>query len=136
MWKKFLVVALVLIPLGYLGVRYMHDDANEPVFGNIGAHLTPEEVSSHEKAARQGNLESAARLARYYGFARRDDAKQKEWLIFAAERGHTQSQYNLGLLYEALPEREGLDRAKYWLTKAAQAGDRDAQQVLSRLTAK
>jgi TPR repeat protein len=60
------------------------------------------------------------------------DEKAMYWLTKAAEQGHAEAQYRLGLCYE---NGEGVSRdmekAVYWLTKAAEQNHHDAQVNLA-----
>ena len=70
-------------------------------------------ISYYEKAARQGHLESAARLTDI--FQENHPEKAKEWLIFRAERQDVQAQLKLSKLYE---EEKNYPQAVLWLEKA------------------
>jgi len=48
-----------------------------------------------------------------------------------ASNGHVLSQYNLGILYlQGIGVAKDINKAIYWITKAAEAGDSDAQYNL------
>jgi TPR repeat protein len=53
----------------------------------------------------------------------------------AARRGHVDSQFALGHVYEHNYEGVGIDieRARYWYSEAAKSGDPRAQQKLTLL---
>ncbi len=85
--------------------------------------------------AQAGNLNSMYELASWYykgEYVGYDPQKACEWWTAAAERGHVDSQYNLGLLYLGDTSSYYYDPslAGYWLDKAASNGDQEAYDLL------
>ena len=78
-----------------------------------------------------------------YAYERRDHAEAFTCYRKAAEMGHIAAQRSLGIYYEKgygvpqdLPARDRLAKAVYWLTKAAEQGDDNAQENLDALKQK
>ena len=62
-----------------------------------------------------------------------DYARSAAWWEKAAAQGHTQAQYNLGVLYyngEGVPR--DISKAREWLEKAAAQGDESAKAALQK----
>lgn len=57
----------------------------------------------------------------------RDDKKAIKYLRLAAERGHVESQYTLGIL------TQDIDRAMFWLSEAASRGHSQADFAYNQL---
>ena len=66
---------------------------------------------------------------------RRDDVEAFNWYRKAAEQGHPNAQFNLGVIYA---KGRGIDRnteeARIWYKKAADQGDENAERALQRLS--
>jgi TPR repeat protein len=64
----------------------------------------------------------------------RDDTKSFEWYKNAAEQGHPNAQYNLGVIYA---KGRGTDKdpklSKQWYEKAAEQGNENAERALKKL---
>ena len=80
-------------------------------------------------------------LGRKYEFGRdgvpKDTEKMLYWYTKAAEQGHAEAQYELGLLYGTgggTDHRIPIDMAKrtYWYKKAAEQGHAEAQKLLKK----
>lgn len=71
-------------------------------------------------------------IVHYHGYAvKQDDALAAQWFLKAAQLGHMNAQYNLGVLLSAgrgMPR--DIDGAMAWYRKAAGQGDRNAQFTL------
>jgi TPR repeat protein len=90
------------------------------------------EVTKDEALA--GDQIAAALLQTVY--SKTDHERYRYWLEIGAENGHSISQYNLAFELWAhgnAPEADQI-RAKFWLGRAAAAGDSQATAVLARLT--
>ena len=67
---------------------------------------------------------------------RRDDAEAVRWYRQAAERGDTEAQFNLGVMYyKGHGVRQDLALAQEWLGKACQNGYQDSCDNYQRLKA-
>lgn len=107
---------------------------------NNEAQLSPEQkevLADIRNRANNGDLESMYILATYYyegKYVEYDPDKACSWWTKAANKGHVDSQYNLGLLYEGDVSSYYYDEhlAGYWLNEAAQNGDRDAARELQK----
>lgn len=92
--------------------------------------------SWHERAAENGNIQAMFDFASYNAedTRRQSDAVAAEWFRKAAETGHTNSQYNLALMFAT---GRGVSpsqmEALYWLELAAIGGDTDAAEAASQL---
>jgi len=64
-----------------------------------------------------------------------ESAEQRAWWTRAAEAGHTQAQYNLGVLLADRLDPPELAEARVWWTRAAGAGHITAQYRLGMLLA-
>lgn len=86
--------------------------------------------------AQNGDLNSMYLVASWYyqgkglGY---DPGKACKWWTAAAEKGHVDSQYNLGLLYlgDASSFYYDPNLAGYWLNCAANNGDQEAAKLLN-----
>jgi hypothetical protein len=66
----------------------------------------------------------------------RDDVEAFNWYLKAAEQGHPNAQYNLGVIYaKGRGIKPDIEEAKKWYRKAAEQGDENAQTALDRLGA-
>ena len=65
---------------------------------------------------------------------RYDPDEACRWWTVAAQAGHVNSMYNLGLLYHGDVSRHYFNPvlAGYWLYEASIRGDREAKEVLER----
>lgn len=61
------------------------------------------------------------------------DAQAERWYRAAAEQGHAEAQFNLGLLLGTGDAPSALRDAEYWLQKAADQGCEPAKSVLAGL---
>jgi TPR repeat protein len=115
------VACVVLTTAGAAGVG-----AGESV-----RRISPGERAKAEREALLGDAKAAYRLLGDSATA--GNAEDTAfWLEVAAENGHPIAQYNLGakLLGSADPRLQV--RAEYWLSRAAKAGDRAAEQLLRK----
>jgi len=64
----------------------------------------------------------------------RDDVKSFEWYKKAAEQGHPNAQFNLGVIYS---KGRGTDKdeksSKEWYARAAEQGNENAIRVLQNI---
>ncbi|MDQ3649780.1 MAG: hypothetical protein M3458_05765 [Acidobacteriota bacterium] len=98
--------------------------------------LFPERLPTLIESAAKGNLEAQHELAAFYatddlsGF--KNEVEAVKWYTRAAERGHAQSQYDLGFML-ALGEGTGKDVAKglWWMEQAVANGYDYAARLLS-----
>ena len=105
---------------------------------NTEAQLDPKYQQALEEMrqrAENGDLYCMYQLASYYcngEYVGYDPEKACYWWTEAANRGHVDSMYNLGLLYGGDVSSFYYDEnmAGYWLNQAAQNGDQDAAQEL------
>ncbi|PKL76445.1 MAG: hypothetical protein CVV27_10235 [Candidatus Melainabacteria bacterium HGW-Melainabacteria-1] len=66
-----------------------------------------------------------------------DPIKAEAWMLKSAEQGYTYAQFTLGLFYSSgvnIPP--DLEKAKYWLSKAAEQGDQTSIKLLKELNDK
>lgn len=135
MSKKLTIISLILTLAILYGIGiYLHEDGT-PVMGNADYFLKQDDIPMLEKNAKNGDIKAARRLALYYGFVALDSRKEAEWLTYAATRGDIWAQYNLGMLYCYDSEVADVEKGKFWLEKAADAGDEKAKDELKALLA-
>ena len=97
---------------------------------------TKQKLDNLVAKAKSGNVDAMFRLAFFYydgQYVGYDPERACYWWTEAAKRGHIGSQYNLGLLYMGniscfLYDE---DKAGYWLSIAANNGDRQAIALLN-----
>jgi len=88
------------------------------------------------KAAEQDHVEAMSGLARCYMHEGGPCSNEYwHWISEAAQHGESGSQYMLGSAFRGGTVLFSKDRekAKYWLTKAAEQGHKDAQKELKKL---
>ena len=92
----------------------------------------------YKKAAEQGHRESQYQLGSFYylgaTLVEADTEKAINWLQKAAEQGHTEAQYVLGTLYyyaDDIPK--DINKACYYLKKAARSNYDDAKELLYKI---
>ncbi|MBQ6207332.1 MAG: sel1 repeat family protein [Oscillospiraceae bacterium] len=88
-------------------------------------------------AAENGNVSAMVALAEAYiegKQLRYDPALACEWWTRAANAGHRDSMYNLGLLYHGSISKQYYDteKAVFWLYQASIRGDTEAQSILEK----
>lgn len=103
------------------------DTATEPATPSAGAEPPPTaQVSRYESAARFGDVEAQAALARLYFFGdgvEQDYAKAAHWFGRAADAGNVGAQYAMAVLLESgLGVAKDPAKAIGWYEKAAAAG--------------
>lgn len=96
-----------------------------------------EAVSALKRIAmREGDAGAQALLGEMYS-QRRDYAQARRWYAQAAEQGHAQAQFKLGVLYDNC---QGMlqddEQARHWYEKAAAQGNAGAQINLDMLSSK
>ena len=85
------------------------------------------------KAARLRNVEAQVNVAVCYEYGkgcRKDFTKAVYWYQRAIRQRSPQAMYNFALYYR---DRRKIHWAKFWLERAAAAGDQDAKKELSHL---
>lgn len=87
--------------------------------------------------AKTGDVRAMYALASFYADGKEiypDYDKSEYWWKMAAEKGHIDSQYNLGMLYlgKFAMEFTNDGKAAYWLTRAAEKGDIGAKEALNK----
>lgn len=103
-------------------------------------NMTPELQQAIENLVQQaeaGNIEAMGKLADAYieGTQLRYDPDEAcRWWTAAAQAGHVNSMYNLGLLYHGDVSKHYFnpELAGYWLYEASIRGDTEAKEVLER----
>ncbi len=88
-----------------------------------------------KKSARDGNTEDMYMLGKHYYFAEYipyDPRETRYWWTKAAEGGHVEAQYSLGLLYsgDLTKMYRNSNLAGYWFDKAADNGHKEADRIL------
>jgi uncharacterized protein len=88
------------------------------------------------RAGELGSLEAQRDLGAFYATGDwthpRDLMRAAEWYRLAAERGHSDAQYNLGFMYllgEGVPA--DVEKGLWWLRQAASLGDFSAFRLLA-----
>ena len=107
---------------------------------NKEAQLDPKQQQALEEMrqrAENGDVRYMYLLASYYyngEYVGYDPEQACYWWTEAANKGHVDSQYNLGLLYGGDVSSYYYDEnlAGYWLNKAAQNGDAAAAEALQQ----
>ena len=77
-----------------------------------------------------GDLESAYELGIVYSNYEKNDKEAEKWWKLAGEKGHSDAQYSLGLMYK---ENGNYSDSIDWYTKAAEQGNVEAQYNLGNL---
>jgi TPR repeat protein len=109
----------------------------QPTIGNAEYNLTLQQIQDFKVLAEKGDGEAAFRLARYYNFLTADVQQGLHWLIKAAKNGHGLSQFELAKCYiEDEHCRRDINKARYWLKKAATNNVHDAEVYLSFMLSK
>jgi TPR repeat protein len=86
------------------------------------------------KAANQGHPNAMLSVASYYYFTLFDKEKGVNWYIKAAEAGVAIAQFNVASFYSTGTVLEkDLNKAREWLTKAANQGYEEAIKMLKEL---
>ena len=95
--------------------------------------VAAQELTRTEDEALAGDLRAAAQLQATY--FKTDEEQYLHWLEIGAENGDPVSQYNFAFELWAHGEasEQNQIRSKFWLGRAASAGDREAAAVLGRL---
>jgi TPR repeat protein len=104
-----------------------------PVMLNESLALTDAEIEVLIPQALRGSAEAASRLSDHYGFVRFDHAEDMYWAQIAAENGGTINEYNYGLMLKEDDDPKMRLRARFWLERAARAGDKEAAELLRRM---
>ena len=78
----------------------------------------------------KGDLESAYELGIVYSNYEKNDKEAEKWWKLAGEKGHSDAQYSLGLMYK---ESGNYSDSIDWYTKAAEQGNIEAQYNLGNL---
>ncbi len=124
------------------GLSVAQDDVGLALLNGLGVSKDPiEAVKWFRKAAEQGMPDAQYNLASCYGTGRGvelDHLLALRWHKAAAEGGHVIAQRGLGLSYlygTAVVAKSEAD-AVMWLKKAAQQGDKRAQETLVKLDKK
>ena len=107
----------------FLGVFYAGLVSGQGIEADINAII---------EKAKTGNVNAQYTLGRYYllgsNGVERSYSKAAYWWEKAAEQGHSNAQYNIGVCYS---NGEGVEqsysKAIYWYKKAAEQGNSDAQ---------
>jgi len=61
-------------------------------------------------------------------------AQAFQWYLLAANQGHPESEYNIGLMYaDGLGVDADPDESRVWLQRAAEHGVAEARGVLARM---
>ena len=78
----------------------------------------------------KGDLESAYELGIVYSNYEKNDKEAEKWWKLAGEKGHSDAQYSLGLMYQ---ESGNFSDSIDWYTKAGEQGNIEAQYNLGNL---
>jgi TPR repeat protein len=101
--------------------------------------LSDAEIAVNTKKANKGDPDAARSLANYFVMIVLDEKKGFYWNEIAAKNGHTNAQSEVGRDYmtgnEPINQRN-FQKARFWLSKAAQKGDPDAIEYLPLLLSK
>ena len=101
--------------------------------GNQSLVLTDAEIKALEPQALKGSAEAAKRLCDFYDFVRMDRVKSMFWAQIAAENGGRINEYNYGFMLHEDSNPNNQQRARFWLERAARAGDKEAEELLKEL---
>jgi len=95
--------------------------------------LNKDDINRLEQLSKQGDGEASRKLSNYYSLVKNDYEKAFYWNEIAARNGHVIAQKEVGKIYLAgakpLRKRD-LELARYWLKKASDGGDKQAQHYL------
>jgi TPR repeat protein len=91
------------------------------------------ELSKLEREALLGDAKAAYQLLGKTALAGGGTSDSSYWLEVAAENGHPIAQYNLGAKLLGSVDPRDQVRSEYWLSRAAQSGDRSAAELLKQI---
>lgn len=116
------------------------NDVDQPVTSATPTTNTPwaDTLSDTLGKARAGSAEAQNTLGKAYASGQglpKDCSAAREWFLLAADQGHAQAQYNLGVLLMDKQDRSTKDlaEAREWLRHAANANLAPAQYRLAEL---
>lgn len=98
--------------------------------------LKTDEILLLEKDALLGSGDAAFKLFQYYEFVERDIKNSLYWLTISAENGDYRGQYNLAYTLMLDSNVHSLLRAKYWIIKVVNIGNKDAVELLEEINDK
>ena len=122
--KALIFIAAVII---YCVVTERLDKVNEMVLP-----ASKQKLSTVINQANAGNASAQFELGKRY-YSEKIYPGAVKCFRQAAEQGHAEAQYNLGVCYAngcGMPK--DLQQAIYWYTKAAEQGNEDAQKALMK----
>ena len=90
--------------------------------GNQSFYMSQADIPRLQDQALSGSGAAAYRLAQHYGFAAFDHEEELYWMSVAAENGDVRAAYGFGLLLSHRGSERDKARARYWLTRAKEAG--------------
>lgn len=135
MKTSILLRLLILVLLaGGLFMKCKDDEQkNKPILPSASFNIKKSELPKLEKEALLGSPDAAFRIYQFYEMYLFDRNKGFYWLTIAAENGHPIGQYNLAS--DLLEEENSTNqlRARFWLKKAALAGDKEAVNLLKKI---
>jgi TPR repeat protein len=130
--------ALTIIAFSiFLGIAMVESNAYSAelsVGANDDLNLSAQDLQTLTVQALEGSGAAANKLSTYYLFVKYDNKEGLYWVTISAENGDIHGFHNLGmLLSEEKNNPSAQARARYWLTKAANAGDQDALSTLDQM---
>lgn len=91
-----------------------------------------DQLESYRRAAYRGSGPAANSLATYYMKADTSGRLERYWTAISAENGDPVGEYNLAYYYLDLSSPyPSVDRAKFWLRRSAEKGNKMAQRRLA-----
>ena len=107
----------------FLGVFYV---------GLVSAQGIEADINAIIEKAKTGNVNAQYTLGRYYFLGlngiKQSYSKAAYWWEKAAEQGHSNAQFNLGICYsDGKGVEQSYSKAAYWYERAAEQGDSKAQ---------
>jgi TPR repeat protein len=135
--RRFINAFAIIAFSIFVGIAMLDSDAYSAelsVGANDDLNLSAQDLRTLTVQALEGSGAAANKLSTYYLFVKYDNKEGLYWVTISAENGDIHGFHNLGmLLSEEKNNPSAQVRARYWLTKAANAGDQDALSTLDQM---
>lgn len=106
--------------------------SGRPAMGSQAFVIPPNEIPSLQRDALRGSGEAAYKLAQFYDFVVLDTQEGLRWKIIAAENGHANGMYALGLTLKNRPDEQSKERARYWFEKVSKEASGETSDLAKR----
>jgi TPR repeat protein len=102
--------------LEYYGISVNFDFPPDSSFPASHVGMSAATISACKEGALKGSGKAALLLAQYYGSTNASESEY--WYRIGAQNGNSECQHNLGLIYQAKPEKLDKTRGMFWLEAA------------------